>query len=866
LSKTEKMNYISAGLCGVSGSSLPSEVHVRNGKIIRILPFHFPENVRLYEIKTDKGVFTRPRKHVPWTYMLAFKKRAFSPNRVMYPLKRIDWNPENRNPQNRGKSGFVRISWEEALDIIANEIRRIKEVYGSTEPILVLADGHGQSGYLQTTHGWAHYLFDKLGTGWTISVRNPDSWEGYYYGAKHVWGFDESVGEPNQDAIWDDILQNCEMIIFSGCDPETTVPGFSGQMGTYFCDYLKKAGIKIVGVSPDMNYAIALHADKWIPVRPNTDAALYLAIAHVWITEKSYDEEYVRTHCIGFDEFKNYVLGKDDGTPKTPEWAEKICGTPSSAIKALARAWARKRTSLAVHYGGPKIRGFLSHLPARLEAYLLAMQGLGKPGRQFVRLIRTLPWLVFKKLPPIPQYPETLREGIPPQPPAPEYIGSPPEGRPFILKTLIPEAILNPPVYWYGKNIIVCPSEDQFKVYRFPPYDGHPGIRAIWNENSCMTACWNYGYKMIEAMRSPKIEFVVSVTPWLENDALFSDIILPAQTIFEHEDLVVVHHSDTYGIFYQEKSIEPIGESKSDYEIYRLIAERLGIGEYFLQVEELLRKTYETTLASRKLPWEEFKKKKCYIYDAPTWEEWLKIKKNEMGFEKYEGGTAWFYKQGTGLGTPTGKIEFVSQRILKYSPEDEERPPLAKWVAHGESPLSQKAREYPFLVVSNHPRWRHHTIGDDITWLRELPSCKVRGPDGYLYEPVWIHPKDAAKRGIKNGDIVMVYNDRGAILCGAIVTERIIPGALQIAHGSRLDLISIEAKIDRGGCINLICPSPREKYKEGTPVKVPEMAVSGFLADIKKVDIEKLAKEFPEAFARKLHPDVGQYLETWVWG
>ncbi|MEM2104028.1 MAG: molybdopterin-dependent oxidoreductase [Candidatus Bathyarchaeia archaeon] len=860
-----KINYLSSCLCGVSGSSLPMEAHVRNGKIVRVLPFHIPENVRLYEIKTDRGVFTRPRKHVPWTYMLAFKKRAFSPNRVMYPLKRIDWNPENRNPQNRGKAGFVRISWDEAIKIIVEEINRIKKVYGSTEPILVLADGHGQSGYLQTPHCWAHYLFDKLGSGWTLAVRNPDSWEGYFYGAKHVWGFDSSVGEPNQDAVWDDVLQNCEMLIFSGCDPETTVPGFSGQMGTYFCEYLKKAGIKIVGISPDLNYAVALHAEKWIPIKPNTDAALYLSIAYIWLKENSYDESYVKTHCVGFEEFKKYVLGEDDGTPKSPEWAEKICGTPSSTIKALARTWAKKRTSLAVHYGGPKIRGFMSHLPARLEAYLLAMQGLGKPGRQFLRIISTLPWLVSKKLPPIPQYPETFRKGIPPQPPTSTYMNEPPpDGKPFIIKTLIPEAILNPPVYWCGKNSIVCPSEDQFKTYRYPPYDGHPGIRMVWNENSCLTACWNHGYKMAEALKHPKIEFVVAVHPWLENDSLFADIILPAQTIFEHEDLVVVHDSDTYGIFYQEKSIDPVGESKSDYEIYRLIAINLGIGEHFPPVEEQLRKAYEATSASNNLPWEEFKMKKYYIYDAPSWDEWLKIKKDEMNFEKFEGGAAWFYKQGKGLETPTGKIEFVSHRILKHSPNDMERPPVAKWLSHGESPLAEKAENYPYLVVSNHPRWRHHSVCDDITWIREIPSCKVKGPDGYLYEPVWIHPKDAAEKSIKNGDIVMVYNDRGAVLCGAVVTERIAPGVLQIAHGSRLDLISIETKIDRGGCINLICPSPREKYEKGAVVKVPEMAVSSFLVDVKKADIERLVKEYPEAFARKIHPDVGQCCKTWI--
>ena len=107
--------------------------------------------------------------------------------------------------------------------------------------------------------------------------------------------------------------------------------------------------------------------------------------------------------------------------------------------------------------------------------------------------------------------------------------------------------------------------------------------------------------------------------------------------------------------------------------------------------------------------------------------------------------------------------------------------------------------------MSNHPRFRFHVQGDDIDWITEI--AKVRGPDGYMYEPCWIHPSDAAPRGIVDGDVIMVHNERGAVLCGAVVTERIIPGALSIDHGAKIDLVTLKNKlIDRGGCINLIAP------------------------------------------------------------
>ena len=827
------------------------ECHVDDGKVIRCIPFWIPSNVRFYEIKTSRGVFTRPRKEVQIPLAYAWKRRIYE-NRVKYPLLRVDWDFNNPRTENRGRSEYVRISWDEALDIIVNALRRIREKYGTMEVVLVQADGRGQSGAIQSLHFWAHYLFDKirerLGWGWwTQQVRNPDSWEGYYWGAKHVWGFDDTLGEPYQDAIWDDVLENTEMVILSGGDPEATGWGTSGSFAYITMKWLKQAGIKIVAISPDLNYYSAVYADLWIPIKPNTDAALYLAIAYVWIKEGLYDEEYVKTHTVGFDEFRKYVLGESDGIPKTPEWAEKITGVPSYTIKALAREWAKKRTSLLVYYGGPKIRGTYSHIVGRIEAYLMALQGIGKPGRHFVRL--GVPGLYKKYLAQVPRYPDVDKEGIYRNPITEYIISKTPKSESFIPRTLVADAILNSSICWYGSTAPLADSNDQFKKYCFPPRPNHPGIRVIWNENGSQANSWGYGAKWIQALRSPKIEFVVAINPWLENDVLFADLILPAQTIFEHEDLIMVERSDLIAIFYQERAIDPVGESKSDYEIHRLIALRLAeelnkheLINDFPPVEELLRKAYENTLAYKKLgiSWEEFKRRKYVIYDCPTWDEWVRIKR-EYGYEEHEGGLSWFWKKGTGLQTPSGKIEFVSHRILESDPNNVERPPLAKWIIHLESPESERSRKYPFIVVTNHPRLRFHVQGDDIDWIREL--WKVVGPDGYLYEPCWVNPKDAEAKGLKTGDIALVYNERGGVLCGVIVTERIIPGTIYFEHGARMDLYLVNGQlIDRGGNINLISPIPSEKYKPGEDIKIPEMNVSGFLADIRKVDPMELLR------------------------
>ncbi len=837
---TEKIVYIAHPASGLARSNFPLKCYVEDNRIVRCLPFYIPDSVNLYEIKTSHGTFKRPRKEVQMPLAYAWKRRVDSEDRLRFPLLRVDWNPDDPNTGNRGKSDFKRISWSEALDVIVSQLRRIHETYGTMEPVLVQADGHGQSGYMQSLHFWGHYLFDKIHERldwgwWTQQIRNPDSWEGYYWGAKHVWGFDETLGEPYQDAVWDDVLENTEMVIFSGNDPESTGFGMSGSISTVMARWIKEAGIRIISISPDLNYASAVYADKWIPVLPNTDSALYLAIAYVWITENIYDHAYVKTHTVGFDDFRRSVTGKDGGVKRSPEWAEKITGIPVHTIKALAREWAAKRTSLSVYFGGPKIRGTNSHETARLEAYLMAMQGIGKPGRQFLRT--GSPSFYKKWMAQVPRFTDVDREGIPLNPLIEYAIGRGPKSPVFVPRTLVTDAILNPPVHWRGSTAALAKTEDQFVKYSFPPSIRNPGIRMIWNENGNQPVSWNHGKQWIDALRSRTIDFIVGIHPWYENDIPFSDLILPAQTVFEHEDIISVQRSDLLGIFYQDAALEAVGESRSDYEIHRMIALKLGLSEDFPPHDIWLKNAYEETLAFSKfrITWEEFKRQKYIIYDCPTWEEWNKIKKELRGYEPHEGGLAWFYKESSGLQTPSGKIEFLSESIRSRDPNDRERPPVSRWIEHSELQSSPRGRTYPLLVVANHPRLRFHSQGDDIDWIREL--WKIKGGDGYQYEPCWINPVDAEARGIKDRDIVEVFNERGSVIFAAHVTERITAGSLYTEHGSKMDIYSFEGKMtDRGGNINFISPSPREKYGSGEEIRIPEMNVSGFLVEARKID------------------------------
>jgi trimethylamine-N-oxide reductase (cytochrome c) len=161
--------------------------------------------------------------------------------------------------------------------------------------------------------------------------------------------------------------------------------------------------------------------------------------------------------------------------------------------------------------------------------------------------------------------------------------------------------------------------------------------------------------------------------------------------------------------------------------------------------------------------------------------------------------------------------------------------------------------------MSNHPRWGIHSQHDDVTWLREIETCKIKGPDGYQYQPLWMNPADAKARGIKHGDVVSVYNERGTVLAGAYLTERIIPGAVSMDHGAKYDPILL-GEIDRGGAINTITPG------NVTSKNTVGMAVSGFLAEVKKTDLEDLRSRYPEAFARECHLTAGPCLAGVVEG
>jgi trimethylamine-N-oxide reductase (cytochrome c) len=307
-------------------------------------------------------------------------------------------------------------------------------------------------------------------------------------------------------------------------------------------------------------------------------------------------------------------------------------------------------------------------------------------------------------------------------------------------------------------------------------------------------------------------------------------------------------------VFPEPRAIEPLGESKSDYEIVCMIAERLGLLEEYTEgksIGDWIKTAYEKCGISAAISWEDLQEKGYYV--VPIDEKWQENKPGLLSF--YED------PEKNPLSTPSGKIEFYSERLAKHFPDDRERPPVPHWIprgeSHDESIEGARVRKYPLLVISNHPKWRTHSQHDDMTWIREIHTCKVKGPDGYLYEPAWINPIEASARILKDGDVIKIFNERGALLAGVWVTERVMPGVVYIDHGARWDPI-VPGELDRGGAINTITPHKL------TSKNASGMVSSGFLADIAAVDLAELKRKYPEAFERPYDPAAGLMVERLV--
>ncbi len=831
------MGVVRTYINGTTGG--PVRVYVRDGRIIRITPIELDDtDAPSWEITARGQTFSPPRKTTLAPYSLAWRSMIYSPQRIMTPLKRVDFDPDGkRNCKKRGESDYEAISWDTAADIVCNEIKRIKRDYGPAA-MLSTASSHHLWGNIGYRHS-AYFRFMNM-VGYTYADHNPDSWEGWHWGGMHQWGFSWRLGIPEQYDLLEDALKNTEMVVFWSSDPETTHGIYSAFESTPRRFWLKELGVKMVFIDPFMNHTAGLFGDKWFAPRPDAGNAMALAIAHVWMTEGTYDKDYIAQHAVGFDQWANYVLGSEDGQPKSPQWAEQECGVPARQIRALAREWASKKTMLAAGglsgWGGA-CRSATGVQWARLMISLQAMQGLGKPGINI--------WSTVQGAPSNTEFmfPGYAEGGISADPDnsaagfrwankvdfrgTKSNINHP--GGQHIPRLRIPECILDGNEKWRGKGFCGSSIEAQFKPYQYPE-DGYPEIQMYYRYGGSFIGTMTETNRYVKAYRTNRLPFVLNQSIWFEGETRFADIVLPACTNFERWDISEFANCSGYVtdsftqvnhriVTLQQKCIEPLGQSKSDYEIFALLAKRLGLFEAYTEdgMDELdwVKRYFNLTDLPQHITWEDFERKGYYVVPLP---------------EDYKPTPAlrWFAENrpkdtpdwgphpetqavaGEGLQTASGKIEFVSSSLSRFDANDPERTVMPKyvpsWEGHHTSELYTK---YPLQLISPHPRFSFHTVGDGKeSWINEIKDHRVLKEDGRSYWIIRLNNEDAKARDIANDDLVKAFNDRGEVILAARLTERVPPGTAHCYESCADYRPSGQPgqSADLAGCINILTP------------------------------------------------------------
>ena len=823
----------------------PLFVYVKDDKIVRMTPIDLDEeDADSWTIQARGKSFTPRRRAMINPHAQCLKSLVYSKKRNLHPMRRVDFDPKGeRNPQNRGKSGYVRISWDEAFDMVAGEIKRQRQEYGPG----AMAIWHGSH------HQWGnvgYYLsallrFGNL-IGFTRVQHNPDSWEGWYWGAMHHFGNSMRVGLPSHYGLVEDCLKEAELIVFWSSDPESTNGYASGLEGTQRRFWAKELGIEMVHIDPNLNPTAQLFGGRWLSIRPGTDAAMAIAIMNVWVNEDLYDKEYVATRTTGFDQWRAYLLGTEDGVPKTPEWQEGETGIAAHVVRALARRWGTRKTYLAAGglgtgFGGA-CRSATGSQWARNMVLLMTMQGWGKPGINFGNLQIGTPlddqfWF--------PGYAEggisgelTFTAGA-----AHTYCRMPHvltinPVKQAVPRQRLPDAIIDgyAKAYpWDGFS-----QEMQFGAYEYPA-PGYSKIRMMWRYGTSTFGTISDTSRYVDMFRHESLDMVVSQSIWMEGDAQFADVILPACTSFERHDISewgnsggYIHHNTSQlnhrMVLMQHKCIEPLGESKSDYDIFLGVLHRMGTGAMFSEgCSELdwAKRIFDSSDAAKLISWKKFVSKGYYIVPAekeklrsPVSMRWYAEDRHKDEPEPLPLPAQWSGDFAKGVTTQSGKIEFVPSSILRGDPDNPERPAVNRYVPSWEGlRTTALVAKYPLQMISTHSRYSFHTYGDgkDST-LNDLDDHRVQ-VNGYYYWVMRINPRDARSRGIAHHDLIRIYNDRGSVICAADVSPLVGPGVCK-AYESSAEVDFFEdprfGRIDRGGCVNVLTPRrPQVKNTDG---------------------------------------------------
>lgn len=749
------------------------------------------------------------------------QQEIFGASRIKYPMKRKHWEPGGGDKSLRGQDEWERISWDEALDYVADEIKKAKENHGPESIISFARTGETKKVLYEYGGTTTHWDTTSLGT--------------YFFDWEKVGMYKNGMGTSNDRLD----LRNADTVILVGANSAWSAAGF------YSYNFLqaKKAGAEFIYVGPTYNATAAMLDARWIPVYSGTDTAFLLAVAHTLITEDDpvtnplIDWNCVYKYTLGFDSnnmpedaklnenFKDYLLGKYDGIPKTAEWASEICGTPVDDIKFYARK-IRKDNKVSMFHGNAPARCSGAEDFPHIFATIGFMTGhMGKPGHACGNAYKYQsnagPSLVKGGSSQLPKVENPVDDCI---------------NGPNLWKSIVEGK------YLYTGNMEWLPGE-------WRDID----IRVIYTEDKSVLQGIPSATYGIEAHR--KVDFVVTQAFNFNTQAKYSDIILPVTTQWERPGTVLTFDREAVLVYSQ--VVEPLFEAQSDQWIAIELAKRLGVDHTgifpFDEKQQFFNQIAGCTVIS-----EDGKSYDPLVTitskDISDWGVRAEPQKGRIGLhefidqgiyqvERKEGDNYSYYgykeflddPENNPFPSPSGKFEIYSDwkadTLNNIGHSDMTFKPYPSYTVAPDSYEAtfsdwdkQIKGEYPFLVTNPHYLRRTHSVQDNLPWLREA-----------FPNPIFLNRQDAEKKGIKTGDTVLIWNEHGKTLRQASVSDTVMPGIIELPHGTWIDMDE-KTGIDRAGTDNILCgPS------------TSNMGVSGYnnvICNFMKYDGEPLIPDY----------------------
>ena len=739
--------------------------------------------------------------------------QARGKDRLKYPMKRKHWSPDDRNPELRGRDEWERISWDEAANYIHDELERINSTYGDNA---ILTFGSGCSSLLNKLN--INYL-----SSWTTS-----SWGTWFAPGVMGWGDGCNYYDCNNDRL---DFMNCDYVVAFGYNPAWAALGNA----TNYAVAWQNAGVKFIIFDPVYTDTSASLDARWVPIRPGTDMAAMMAISYVMLEEDDngslIDWDFLDRCCVGQDKdhmpadvksdenYFDYLCGEYDGVPKTPEWAEEITGVPADTLREVARILGRDN-NVAILSSWASARTYdTEQLPQSVIA-LGAMGGhIGKSGNS----VGPTAWNHTNNY-----GPRLVKAGSGGPTGATDGTGT---ATPIcdnqIWKAVKGEAF-NPTGIFIALNEA---GPDGWKdvaagydLNRKVEYITAP-IKMIWTTNKAKLTTCEGAKEGIEAMRS--VEFVVGQGHFLTATNKYADIVLPITTDWEREGAYVWEGYMNRDILLINRGmLEPFYEAKSDAEAMMIIGEKFGLAPEMWGTVPEKQRLFNAVAASTVIK-----------EDGKSWENLVSITEDDIKewgvegrtqegrvpiakymedglyrVERYIGDNFGFIHkkdfrddpEGHPLTTTSGKIEFACQAwadILNsqgFSDEEYSAIPKYRVPTQGyedtfvDRKIGGEKTQFPLQCINPHYQRRSHSVFDNIPWLRE--ACP---------NPVFLAKKDAAERGIADGDTVKISSKYGETLRKAYVTARLMPGVVGLPHGPWIR-VDEKTGIDQSGSENYI--------------------------------------------------------------